>query len=339
MIQNIITLDRASPTPIAEQIFSQITRAILVGTLAPGEKLPPERELAEHLGVSRGTVKRAYTRLAETRAIDIRQGSGSYVLKNGTILEQNQKKEAARIIAATFGRLREMGLSDREIMNLVNLQQLSSASRTIMRKASIMVVSNNHDILSELEQQFAYLTESTSIAFTLSFMTLDTIAGSPDPVQLLMSYDRIIATSIDYPDIVRLAPMFTGKILEAGISPRTKTLMEISTIPQGAKVSVVYRTQFFRQMVVQSLLGLGFAAENILAYSEKDYSPASHGDGGVAAVLNFNESPVYLDPAFRQRNEEFTTQGGKIIRFEYQIERGSLVYIEDQIQRLVSTLE
>lgn len=53
-----------------------IRRAILDGDLAPGERLPPERRLAESLGVTRVTLRSALTRLAAAGLLRVRQGSG-----------------------------------------------------------------------------------------------------------------------------------------------------------------------------------------------------------------------------------------------------------------------
>src|SRR5215218_9127611 len=45
--------------------------------LSPGQRLPAERVLAEHLGVSRGTVVAAYQELADRGMVERRQGSGT----------------------------------------------------------------------------------------------------------------------------------------------------------------------------------------------------------------------------------------------------------------------
>jgi len=45
-----------------EQIVSQIEQSIQSGQLKPGDQLPPERELAEQLGVSRTAVREAIKR-------------------------------------------------------------------------------------------------------------------------------------------------------------------------------------------------------------------------------------------------------------------------------------
>jgi GntR family transcriptional regulator / MocR family aminotransferase len=58
-----IHLDRARKTPLAAQIYRAIREAIETGRLASGARLPSWLDLAAQLGVSRGTVRKAYERL------------------------------------------------------------------------------------------------------------------------------------------------------------------------------------------------------------------------------------------------------------------------------------
>lgn len=326
-----ITIDKATAAPIVQQIFDSVANMIFCGRLSPGEKLPPERELAQTLGVSRGTVKQAYFRLAQAKMIEIRQGSGSYVLANGQELETSKKKEAAEIVEDTIARLRAMGLSDKEVHNLVNLRLSAVAG---VHKVNIMVLSNNHEILAELEKQLSYLSSGSVAFFTLSFLTLDNIQKNHDPLRMLVHYDLIIATSIDYEATIQLVPELRHKIVEATITPRTNTLVEIAALPRSARINVVYRTNTFLRMVHKAITNLGFAATNIFPHQELDYTPDKHFENGVSAVVNFNESPVYIDAAFQPANEKFVRDGGKLIYFEYRIDRSALLYIEDRIQEL-----
>jgi GntR family transcriptional regulator/MocR family aminotransferase len=64
---------------LSEQIFRQMLDAILDGRLRAGDRLPPTRELAARLAVSRNTVGVAYERLAAEGVIEGRVGDGSYV--------------------------------------------------------------------------------------------------------------------------------------------------------------------------------------------------------------------------------------------------------------------
>lgn len=60
---------------VSETITRRIRKAITEGRLAPGEKLPAEREMAGRLRASRVSVREAYRSLAEAGLINIRRGA------------------------------------------------------------------------------------------------------------------------------------------------------------------------------------------------------------------------------------------------------------------------
>lgn len=65
--------------PIAEQVATLLHGRIVEGKYLPGERLPSEADLADELGVSRGTVRSALAVLATAGLIVRRQGDGTYV--------------------------------------------------------------------------------------------------------------------------------------------------------------------------------------------------------------------------------------------------------------------
>ncbi len=67
------------PKKIATQIAEQIRTSILAGEFRPGDKLPPERELAELFGVSRPSVREALNTLAAAGMVESYQGGGTVV--------------------------------------------------------------------------------------------------------------------------------------------------------------------------------------------------------------------------------------------------------------------
>ena len=67
------------PKKISDQVFDQIRELIYRGSLKPGEKLMPERELAEAMKVSRTTVRDAIQRLVVMGLIVQKQGQGTFV--------------------------------------------------------------------------------------------------------------------------------------------------------------------------------------------------------------------------------------------------------------------
>ncbi|MCP5068746.1 MAG: PLP-dependent aminotransferase family protein [bacterium] len=71
--------DRGVGVPVYLQIAGQIRDRVVAGALAPGDRLPPIRELAKNLGVNRDTVSTAYETLAAEGVIDARVGRGTFV--------------------------------------------------------------------------------------------------------------------------------------------------------------------------------------------------------------------------------------------------------------------
>jgi DNA-binding transcriptional regulator YhcF (GntR family) len=55
-----VALDRESIVPIYRQLYERLREQILTGALPEGTRLPPERALAERLGVNRSTVVRTH---------------------------------------------------------------------------------------------------------------------------------------------------------------------------------------------------------------------------------------------------------------------------------------
>ncbi|WP_049652096.1 FadR/GntR family transcriptional regulator [Kitasatospora sp. MY 5-36] len=67
-------------TPLSDQVIAQLRAQITSGEWPVGSRIPTEAALVEQLGVARNTVREAVRALAHNGLLDIRQGSGTYVL-------------------------------------------------------------------------------------------------------------------------------------------------------------------------------------------------------------------------------------------------------------------
>ena len=71
-------LDRRSLAHDAAEHLKELIRS---GTLQPGDKLPPERDLATRLGVSRPTLREAVRGLVIMGLLETRHGAGTFVVR------------------------------------------------------------------------------------------------------------------------------------------------------------------------------------------------------------------------------------------------------------------
>src|ERR1700712_3739154 len=79
-----------------ELVVDQLRRALALTRFVPGEKLPPERELAQQLGVSRTSVREAIRILEGEGALEVKRGA-----TGGVLVRQMP------IVPATYEELRE----------------------------------------------------------------------------------------------------------------------------------------------------------------------------------------------------------------------------------------
>ena len=64
---------------VTDEAILKIKEMLLGGELRPGDRLPPEKELSEKLGLSRNSLREAVKALELIRVLDVRRGDGTYV--------------------------------------------------------------------------------------------------------------------------------------------------------------------------------------------------------------------------------------------------------------------
>lgn len=87
-------LPYAVPVAVTDEAILKIKDMLLRGDLLPGDRLPPEKELSERLGLSRNSLREAVKALELIRVLDVRRGDGTYV----TSLEPHLLLEAMSFV-------------------------------------------------------------------------------------------------------------------------------------------------------------------------------------------------------------------------------------------------
>jgi DNA-binding transcriptional regulator YhcF (GntR family) len=105
-----IALDRDAEVPLGVQLAWALRARIHAGTLAPGERLPALRDLAEGLGVNSNTIRAVYQRLEQEGLIASLQGSGTFVSGG-----PREHSAAGAIAAAAAHEARATGVDPREV--------------------------------------------------------------------------------------------------------------------------------------------------------------------------------------------------------------------------------
>ena len=323
-----LTIVKDSPVPIYRQIVLGVTRRVQDGLLAPGEALPSERELAGALGVARGTVARAYDELTRSHILESAAGRGSRVSSRQDVLPESRKARALQAMNELVSTLLDLRFTYREIRTLFDLTLMEREARR--RQLCIAAVDCNPEALSIFERQLGFLAR-----VVIRKVLLDA-ALSPNGARSLSAFDLVLTTSTHVDELGTRHPALRDRLLRAIVSPSPQTILDLAAIASGRRVGIATQSDRFREIILRTLADLSIPASRVAS--------ARLGDAAAVARL-LQERDVVIVPSgcsllaqsgLAPALQTFTQRDGRVIPFAYQIERGSLLHIEERIRDLLT---
>ncbi|WP_329458496.1 FadR/GntR family transcriptional regulator [Streptomyces sp. NBC_01497] len=187
---------------LSDQVIAQLRNQITSGEWPVGSRVPTEPELAQQLGVARNTVREAVRALAHTGLLDIRQGSGTYVVATSELAgvmhrrfagaDPDHVTELRATLESSAARLAAERRTDRDLRQLdVLLDRRARAWQAVDLDGFVAadtalhlaVVSAAHnDVLTTLYADLGDLMRET---------LRDHVIGTPGP-QGLMDHARLV---------------------------------------------------------------------------------------------------------------------------------------------------
>ncbi|WP_067198026.1 GntR family transcriptional regulator [Microbacterium sp. XT11] len=110
----LIRIDADSPRPLYDQVAASVRSDVLTGALAPGDRLPPARDVAAALRINQHTVLHAYQQLRDEGLLDLRRGRGAVVSASAAPLA-----ELAKDIDELVRRAAALGVSAETLAGIV----------------------------------------------------------------------------------------------------------------------------------------------------------------------------------------------------------------------------
>lgn len=347
-----IKLEKDGSEPVYRQLADRIIRMIREEKLLGGEKLPPERELAEELDIARGTVKKAYELVVQAGLVRIIHGKGSFVMAEEDPLEGSRKDQAVRIIGDALNRLDALRFTLPEIGSMVQVMIMERERR--LSSFHIAFVDCNPEALAIFEKQILYVSR-----MHIHKYLLEEVEAMERPEEVFAAFDLILTTTTHYQELAERIPGQQEKLLQAAVSPDRRTISELAAIPRGAEVRVFYRSERFFRIICSWLAEFGITEKQILrqAYSlgedGREYRlepPSGRGKAPGEWIIIPPDLPLALAadaagsriPGAEEGHPESEPiaqrelhSGSTIIPFRYMIQRGSMIHIEERISRIL----
>ncbi|MDD5698982.1 MAG: winged helix-turn-helix domain-containing protein [Victivallaceae bacterium] len=323
-----LEIDKTADVPAYRQIIEKITAGVQSGELQAGEKLLPERELARQLGTARGTVKKAYEQLAANHIVQIIHGRGTFVSAEQDVASPSRKDQAVRLINQAVRGLEKLNFSFPEINTMFQL--LLTERRRQLENFAIAAIDCNPEALSIFEIQLKHIS-SVGIHKYL----LDDISGLPEVRRTLMQYEIILTTSTHYNELIGLVPEARSRIIQAAVSPSQQTIIDLATIPPDARVGIITASENFLKIIRSKLRDFQINLKTAVNLFENRSDRLPEFLSGCRVLIVPPKCALENQRECIAAFRAFREKGGRIIRFEYQLERSTLIRIEEKIAELM----
>ena len=314
-------LNASLDVPIYQQLVDMIKSAVKKGDLPAGEKLPTVKEMTESLSIARGTVKRAYDELEREGIIEKSQGRGTFVCflpsRHG-----GRKEQAMEAIDAMLSQLEDMGFSAQEINIFLNLKLRERSEEESLVK--IAVVECNPENLSYISEQLRHVSGVDLYTFML-----DTIQQYP--YKLAEDFDLVVSTSSHAQYLEQILPP-DKRLVRMALCPSQSFLSKVIRLPSGKRLGVIGASGRFSQLMYRACRDFCEDVELM--------TPLTSEDSGIEEYLSSLDCVVvpklydrHLSPHARELLSAFK---GEIIECYYEMDAGSLLYLETKVKRLLS---
>lgn len=318
-MEQYFEVDATLEIPIYRQLVDKIRAAVRKGELMSGDQLPTVQELADRLGVAKGTIKRAYDELGNMGILEKVQGRGTFICYQ-PVNSGSRKEQAMAAIEELLIKLEELGFSQTEINIFLNLKLRERSEQ--LSDVKVAVLECNPENLSQLCEQ---LRQGSGIE--LYSYLLDNV--SRYPYNLDEDMDLVITTAVHAQQLLKVLPD-AEKMAKVAVRLTEDTVTGLIRIKPGSKVGVLTVSQRFGELLQEAL---------------SHYNPQSIGqtpailDASLNAEDYIRDKDVvlvpfgyekYCDPKAYRALEA----SGKLLMCGYEMDTGSAMYLKERLERL-----
>ena len=309
-------------------LAQRIRRDILSGKLRPGNRLPSIRTCAQMENLSPGTVKHAYSLLAEEGLIEMVQGRGSLVKSTEKKADprNSSQEQAMTLIDKTIDSLLTMGFPLKIVQIFMDLKLKARIdSGTPVRVA---VIERCPEIRRMITGELLRLQEVDLVDFDSSEMI-------SNPTLVQASADLAVTSSPLTSELQRSAQE-KNELLHLALTPSNGTIIRLMQKSIGQTAVLLSNSSEFAkimQEVIHRFCGTSGPLEEI-----------TFGNCNLRETLAAKKAPVTLVvphdyELFCSQDDlktlnTFAKKGGNIVKFKLVLDQGSNLFLESKLQSI-----
>lgn len=318
-MKDIFQVDRSLPIPVYQQLVDSIRAAIKTGQLVDGQQLPTVQEL----DLARGTIIRAYNTLEQEGLLEKVQGRGTFVHCT-PVSAQSRKERAMAAIDALLDELDDMGFSASEINIFLNLKLRERAE--MEAKVKIALVECNLETLSQMAKQLQSIPNVELYSYLMSSIV-------QYPYNLNEDLDLILTTPRHTEELVRILPV-KKRVTTVALHLTAESLVSLVKLDRRDKVGILCLSQQFGDLILHAC---HFYAEEVTVDDPVVISQAA----SIAQYLK-NKQVIIIpqdleDHCSSEVLEQLRHFSGQIIRCVYELDKGSMLYLQEKCIRILNS--
>jgi DNA-binding transcriptional regulator YhcF (GntR family) len=323
-----INIDYSAGTPLYLQIVDHIIGAINRGNLPPGYKLPTVRQFAVESGISQGTIKHAYDTLEQMGYIKKTRGSGTFINVPKQPRTQGSKALVMDVIDSFLDRMQELSVSPRDTRIYLDLKLREREQQG--PSIHVAAVDCCPEALNAMSEQIQGLAHTD-----LHQYLLEDIIKSPGPFD--PAADLVVTTPTHFKDLSgKMAPGYelTRLVMTVAVS----TALDLAAISADSRVGIACASRRFAQIILNACDKFCKLNHPILtAFFNEDNSLEEMIKQCDRLILPPNYF-IYTSPA-EDMLLKACQESHRPINYIYNVEKGSLLYLEEQINRIYQVQE
>lgn len=313
-------IDKAKGRTISAQLFQQIESKIILGEFKPGDKLPTMMEMERLTGTSIGTIKKVFKKLSDQGLINTIQGSGSYVLE-----QVNKNENIRNRIRFLIEYSNTLGIGAKELESLI-IEELHNYYES-KQKIIVALV----DCCAEALNMVCKYMESNRYIKIIPILLSD-LDNKKDFI--INECDLVITTVLHFNKVEETIGKNTKLIIKIIFDLKMSSVISLAKISSQLKVAFWSASEEFNIVMKDYIdrfdnihLPHSIIGENNL--------------GEIKDILKFVDYLI-IPSEYKELNmsnmknviHDYEMAGGRVVIFEYQLNEGSLINLEDMMLEL-----
>ena len=316
------SIEKNSTVSIYQQLINQVTRKVQNGELPSGKKLPTVRELADQLGIARGTVKHAYEELERKGLITMTRGKGTFI-REQAIQESSAKVRAMAAIERLLDEMESLSFSPQEIQMFFNLKMRERMERD--DNVCIIFIDCNPETLANIINQISVLPNIEAHKLLLN-------NALKEPFVIDDFADLVITTSTHMNQLSSVVSN-KEKLVQVVTAPSSPTVAKMAMIG-GKSVGILCASETYSHIILRSMQNLELSCKNIETFL---FGSAAHLDTFLRhkdVLIVPNDFLLFCSRTEGDLIRQADQLGKTVIRYNYQIDGGSFLNVQEKIDSI-----